>query len=155
MEATSSSIAIPLPGWALLRQQIDAVLYDAFGQDQISPIYQTLNQYYVVMEVDPKYQMTPDALKSVYVITSTGAQVPLSTFAHFAPAITALAGHPPGTIPCGYDFVQSASRRVDLGTATRVIEPNRDADAPAGHNPRQLPRDGRGLSGLAFLGANC
>src|SRR5271167_1678257 len=71
-------------------QQIDAVLYDAFGQEQISTIYQTLNQYHVVMEVDPKFQMTPDALKSVYVITSGGAQVPLSAFAHFAPANTAL-----------------------------------------------------------------
>ena len=57
--------------------QIDAVLYDAFGQEQISTIYQTLNQYHVVLEVDPRYQKTPDALKSVYVITSTGAQVPL------------------------------------------------------------------------------
>ena len=41
--------------------QIDSVLYDAFGQRQISTIYQTLNQYHVVLEVDPRYQMTPDA----------------------------------------------------------------------------------------------
>src|SRR5271165_4807002 len=39
-------------------QQIDEVLYDAFGQREISPIYRTLNQYWVVLEVDPKYQMT-------------------------------------------------------------------------------------------------
>jgi multidrug efflux pump len=56
--------------------QIDNVLYDAFGQRQISTIYQTLNQYHVVLEVDPQYQMTPDALESVYVITKPGAQVP-------------------------------------------------------------------------------
>ena len=54
--------------------QIDNVLYDAFGQRQISTIYQTLNQYHVVLEVDPQYQMTPDALESVYVITKPAAQ---------------------------------------------------------------------------------
>ena len=54
--------------------QIDNVLYDAFGQRQISTIYQTLNQYHVVLEVDPQYQMTPDALDSVYVITKPGVQ---------------------------------------------------------------------------------
>jgi len=58
-------------------QQIDNVLYDAFGQRQISTIYQTLNQYHVVLEVDPQYQLTPDALESVYVITKPGAQVPV------------------------------------------------------------------------------
>jgi len=56
--------------------QIDNVLYDAFGQRQISTIYQTLNQYHVVLEVDPKYQMTPDALESVYVITKGPGQAP-------------------------------------------------------------------------------
>jgi multidrug efflux pump len=54
--------------------QIDNVLYDAFGQRQISTIYQTLNQYHVVLEVDPQYQLTPDALESVYVITKPGVQ---------------------------------------------------------------------------------
>ena len=49
-------------------QQIDGVLYAAFGQQQISTIYQTLNQYHVVLEVAPQYQRTPDALQSVYVI---------------------------------------------------------------------------------------
>ncbi len=40
-------------------QQIDAVLYDAFGQEQISTIYQTLNQYHVVLEVDPQVPAEP------------------------------------------------------------------------------------------------
>ena len=101
-------------------QQIDAVLYDAFGQEQISTIYQTLNQYHVVMEVDPKYQLTPDALKSVYVITSTGAQVPLSTFAHFAPANTALAVNHQGQFPA-VTLSFNLAPGGDLGTATRLI----------------------------------
>ena len=87
------------------------MLYDAFGQEQISTIYQTLNQYHVVMEVDPKYQLTPDALKSVYVITGSGAQVPLSSFAHFAPANTVAVGQSPGTVPLRDHVVQPCAGR--------------------------------------------
>ncbi len=102
-------------------QQIDAVLYDAFGQEQISTIYQTLNQYHVVMEVDPKYQLTPDALQSVYVITATGAQVPLSAFAHFAPANTALSVNHQGQFPA-VTISFNLAPGGDLGTATRAID---------------------------------
>ena len=102
-------------------QQIDAVLYDAFGQEQISTIYETLNQYHVVLEVDPKYQLSPDALKSVYVITGAGAQVPLSSFAHFAPANTALSVNHQGQFPC-VTMSFNLAPGGDLGTATRAIE---------------------------------
>ena len=102
-------------------KQIDAVLYDAFGQEQISTIYQTLNQYHVVMEVDPKYQLTPSALDSVYVITGSGAQVPLSAFAHFAPANTALSVNHQGQFP-SVTLSFNLAPGGDLGTATRAIE---------------------------------
>ncbi len=46
---------------------IDSVLYDAFGQRQVSTMFTALNQYYVVMEVDPKYQLSPDALNGIYI----------------------------------------------------------------------------------------
>ncbi len=46
---------------------IDNVLYDAFGQREVSTMYTALNQYYVVMEVDPKYQLSPDALNGIYI----------------------------------------------------------------------------------------
>jgi multidrug efflux pump len=101
-------------------QQIDAVLYDAFGQEQISTIYQTLNQYHVVMEVDPQYQKTPDALKSVYVITSSGAQVPLAAFAHFAPSTTSLSVNHQGQFPA-VTLSFNLAPGGDLGTATRAI----------------------------------
>jgi multidrug efflux pump len=70
---------------------IDQVLYDAFGQRQVSTMYTGLNQYFVVMEVAPEYQLSPDALKNIYIKTgSTGAlaSVPLlgSTAAATAPA---------------------------------------------------------------------
>ena len=100
--------------------QIDNVLYDAFGQRQISTIYRTLNQYHVVLEVDPRYQLTPDALQSVYVITSQGAQVPLSSFAHFGQATTSLAVNHQGQFPA-VTISFNLAPGGDLGTATRAI----------------------------------
>jgi multidrug efflux pump len=49
---------------------IDQVLYDAFGQREVSTMYTGLNQYFVVMEVDPKYQLSPDALNGIYIKAS-------------------------------------------------------------------------------------
>ena len=53
--------------------QIDNTLYDAFGQRQVSTIYNPLNQYHVVMEVAPKYWQSPDMLNQIYVSTSGGS----------------------------------------------------------------------------------
>jgi multidrug efflux pump len=53
--------------------QIDNTLYDAFGQRQVSVIYNPLNQYHVVMEVAPQYWQSPQTLKDIYVSTSGGA----------------------------------------------------------------------------------
>ena len=50
------------------------MLYDAFGQREVSTMYTGLNQYFVVMEVDPKYQLSPDALNGIYIkATSAGS----------------------------------------------------------------------------------
>ena len=57
----------------LTASQIDNTLYDAFGQRQVSTIYNALNQYHVVMEVAPQYWQTPDMLDELYVSTSGGA----------------------------------------------------------------------------------
>jgi multidrug efflux pump len=62
---------------------VTAVLNNAYSQRQISTIYDSLNQYQVVMEVNPKYAQDPVTLKQVQVITADGARVPLSTFAHY------------------------------------------------------------------------
>src|SRR5438045_5078740 len=64
----------------ILPQAIDDTLYDAFGQRQVSTIFTQLNQYHVVLEADPDLQQNPDALKNIYVHSSTGAQVPLASF---------------------------------------------------------------------------
>ncbi|MBA1380850.1 efflux RND transporter permease subunit [Pseudomonas brassicacearum] len=62
---------------------VTAVLNNAYSQRQISTIYDSLNQYQVVMEVNPKYAQDPNTLEQVQVITADGARVPLSAIAHY------------------------------------------------------------------------
>ena len=62
---------------------IDETLADAFSQEQVSTTYVPLNQYHVVMEVADQFQRDPDALKDIYVKSTTGAMVPLSAVTHF------------------------------------------------------------------------
>ena len=62
---------------------VTAVLNNAYSQRQISTIYDSLNQYQVVMEVNPKYAQDPETLNQVQVITADGQRVPLSTIAHY------------------------------------------------------------------------
>ncbi len=64
-------------------QLIDNTLYDAFGQRQVSTMYTSLNQYHVVMEAEPRFWQDPQSLRDIYVVTSTGAQAPLSAFTHY------------------------------------------------------------------------
>ncbi len=65
----------------ILTQAIDDTLYDAFGQRQVSIIFTQLNQYRVILEVEPHFQLTPASLAKIYVKNSTGQMVPLSAFA--------------------------------------------------------------------------
>ena len=101
---TASRMGIP-------QQVIDNTLYDAFGQRQVSTMYTQLNQYHVVMEVDPRFQQSTDAIQQLYVRSSKGDQVPLSAFTHFERKNLSVAGKPPGTVPGGHDFVQFGGRR--------------------------------------------
>jgi multidrug efflux pump len=70
--------------------EIDNTLYDAFGQRQVSTIYNDMNQYHVVMEVDPSFWQSPDTLKEVWVSTSggsvSGAQSTAGAASAFGPA---------------------------------------------------------------------
>jgi len=80
-------------------QMIDDTLYDAFGQRQVSVMYTQLNQYHVVMEVEPAFWQNPDGLKYLYVRTPADSQVPLSAFARYAPSNTALSVNHQGFFP--------------------------------------------------------
>ena len=65
----------------VLPQAIDDTLYDAFGQRQVSTIFTQLNQYRVILEAEPRFQVTPESLDKIYVKSSTGQLVPLGAFA--------------------------------------------------------------------------
>ena len=105
----------------ILPQAIDDTLYDAFGQRQVSTIFTQLNQYHVVLEANPIFQQHPDSLKSIYVHSSNGTQVPLSAFTHFEPANALLAINHQGQFPVvtiSFNLAPGAS----LGQATKAIE---------------------------------
>ncbi len=71
--------------------QVDNVLYNAFGQRQVSTLYEPLNQYHVVMELAQPFDQNPSSLNDIYVISPTHAKVPLAAFSHYQPSNTALA----------------------------------------------------------------
>jgi multidrug efflux pump len=102
-------------------QSIDSTLYDAFGQRQVSTMYRQLNQYHVVMEVDPKFSQNPDALQNIYVLSSNGAEVPLATFAHFQNSTISIAVNHQGQFPAATMSFNLAPG-VSLGQATQAIE---------------------------------
>jgi multidrug efflux pump len=105
----------------VLPQAIDDTLYDAFGQRQVSTIFTQLNQYHVILEVAPRFQRDPEALKAIYVKSSTGAQVPLSSFTHFEPGTTPLAINHQGQFPSvtlSFNLAPGAS----LGEAVDAIK---------------------------------
>jgi HAE1 family hydrophobic/amphiphilic exporter-1 len=78
---------------------VDSLLYDAFGQRHVARIYTTLNQYYVILEVDPGYQLGPNALSRIYAKSSGGIMVPLSQFASVRRSIAPLAINHQGQFP--------------------------------------------------------
>jgi multidrug efflux pump len=105
----------------ILPQAIDDTLYDAFGQRQISTIFTQLNQYRVILEADPQFQLTPEALKKIYVKSSSGQTVPLSTFATLKTETAALTIVHQGQFPAvtlSFNLHPGAS----LGEAVEAIQ---------------------------------
>ena len=103
-------------------QILDRTLYDAFGEAEVSTIYTQLNQYYVVMEVAPKYWQSPQGLKNIYVIPNTGkGEVPLDSVLKYAPSTAPLAVNHTGLFPSATVSFNLADG-VSLGQATAEIE---------------------------------
>jgi multidrug efflux pump len=102
-------------------QMIDAVLYDAFGQREVSTMYTGLNQYFVVMEVDPKYSGSPDALNGIFIKSTNGTMVPLSTIAHYENQRTSLAVNHQGQYPA-VTLTFNLAPNVALGDAVTALE---------------------------------
>ena len=78
---------------------IENTLYDAYGQRQVSTIYAPTNQYWVVMELEPRYQIDPSVLSLLYVRSASGALVPLNSVATLKPSIGPLAITHLGQLP--------------------------------------------------------
>ena len=110
---------------------IDNVLYDAFGQREVSTMYTGLNQYFVVMEVDPLYQTGPDSLNGIYLKSLTGTMVPLSAIAHFDAQRTSLQVNHQGQYPA-VTLTFNLAQNVALGDAVSALEKaQRDLGMPS------------------------
>jgi multidrug efflux pump len=102
-------------------QMIDDTLYDAFGQRQVSTIFTQLNQYRVVLEVDPSFQKGPKALEHIYVRATSGAAVPLASFTTVQQGTTALAVTHQGQFP-SVTLSFNLAPGVSLGEAVDAID---------------------------------
>jgi HAE1 family hydrophobic/amphiphilic exporter-1 len=85
--------------YGILPYTIDNTLDDAFGQRIVSTMHTTLQQYHVVLEVSPKFQYSPDALSAIYVKSSSGQQVPLSTLVDSVVKVAPLVVNHQGQFP--------------------------------------------------------
>jgi multidrug efflux pump len=106
-------------------EQIDAVLYHAFGQSQISTMYMPMNQYYVVMNVAQKYWEQPELLNQIYVKSAAGNEVPLSAFASFKSGSTLLSVNHQGLAPAAtfsFNLAPGTSLGGAVNTVSRLID---------------------------------
>jgi len=105
----------------VLPQAIDDTLYDAFGQRQVSIMFTQLNQYRVILEAAPHYQLNPNSLDKIYVKSSNGQMVPLSAFAHLRTVTAPLAITHEGQFPAvtlSFNLTPGSS----LGEAINAIQ---------------------------------
>jgi multidrug efflux pump len=101
-------------------QVMDDYLYDAFGQRQVSTMYTALNQYHVVMGLDPAYWQNPEGLKLVYIPTAKSGLVPLSAFTRFEPKTAPLTVNHQGQFP-SVTISFNLPPDIALGTAIDAI----------------------------------
>ncbi len=100
---------------------IDTALDDAYGFRQISTIYSPINEYWVIIEVAPRFYRTPNLLSQLYVHSSTGKLIPLSTFATFIRSSTPLLVNHLGQLPSA-----TISFNLKPGTALGTVLPQID-----------------------------
>ncbi len=119
-------------------QNIDDSLYDSFGQRQISTVFTQLNQYHVILEVDPAFQESPSSLKDIYLMSSGGGAVPLSavtkTSQVLAPILISHMGQFPATT-ISFNLDPGAS----LGEAVKEIQKVEKELAAAARDAGLLP----------------
>src|ERR1035441_6377929 len=137
---------------------IDTTLYDAFGQRQVSTIYNDMNQYHVVMEVDPSFWQNPETLKEVWVSTTGGAlsgtqtsAAGVGSFSSGTSTTSAGGASSPGSLPGSISTIATTSATGTTGNTTPSASSGSSTLAPtatsvAAHNLalNQLTNSGRG-----------
>ena len=99
---------------------LDNLLYDAFGEREIARTYLSMNQYFVVMEVDPSFWQNPGGLSQVYATSASGTPIPLAAFTHFQPSTAALTVNHSGVFP-SVTLSFNLGPGVALGDAVEAI----------------------------------
>jgi multidrug efflux pump len=101
-------------------QTLDSTLYQAFGQAQVSTMYTGINQYHVVLEVEPKFWQSPVSLQDVYIRSAQGGAVPLSAVARYEPTTAPLAVNHQGQYP-SVTVSFNLAPGVSLSDASRAV----------------------------------
>ena len=101
-------------------QMLDASLYEAFGQAQVSTMYTGINQYHVVLEVDPKFWQSPTSLQDVYIRSAQGTVVPLSAIASYEANTAPLSVNHQGQYP-SVTISFNLAPGIALSDASRAI----------------------------------
>lgn len=112
--------------FGITSQAIDNTLYDAFGQRQVSTMYTTMNQYHVIMEVEPKFWQRPETLHSIYIPSSEGKLIPLDTFTNFESRSTLLSVNTQSQFPAA-TLSFNLLPGVALGDVVNKVEDSMDA----------------------------
>jgi hydrophobe/amphiphile efflux-1 (HAE1) family protein len=100
---------------------VDSILYDAFGQRVAARIYTRLNQYFVILEVEPDFQLGPNALRRIYATSSSGKEVPLSEFAKITSTVAPIAVNHQGQFP-SVTLSFNLPPNVSVGAAVSAIQ---------------------------------
>ena len=102
-------------------EQVEEALYDAYGSRQISTILTSINQYQVIVELLPQYQMDPSALSMLYIRSTSGQLVPLSAVANLSRGVGPLSVNHLGQLP-SVTISFNLRPGVALGDAVAAVE---------------------------------
>jgi multidrug efflux pump len=111
--------------YGVTAQDLDASLYSAFGQSEVSVIYTQLNQYYVVLEVAPQYWQSPDGLNNIYLHTTSNGPIPLATMTTATSTTTPLSVNHTGLFP-SVTVSFNLAPGMSLSDATRLVTQMQD-----------------------------
>jgi HAE1 family hydrophobic/amphiphilic exporter-1 len=114
----------------LTAQQVSDALYSAFGQRQVSTIYTSNNEYYVILELSAQYRSNPQTLSMLYVRAGDGKLIPLSTVASVVPGMGPLTVNHLGQLPA-VTLSFNLKDGVALGDATKAVEQVAEKTLPA------------------------